>query len=117
LLVFLNHRDAPSVGDQPEVVVLSWRVLQAANGDRHLLAIVATGSLRMTSALASFNAAQCTLTTQSGRRYKLCGPPEAGQVQLGLLHVYALRSGLAEAVDVSDELWAMTGHGGTELPA
>lgn len=82
--------------------------MQATNGDRHLLAILESGSLRITSSLASFCPARCELITQSGRRYQLTGPPEKQQPQLGLMHANALRSGLRDAIDVSDEIWQST---------
>lgn len=108
MFVFLNERDAPPVEDQPTVAVNSWCVVQATNGDRHLVAILGSGSLRLTSALASFSPTQCELTTQSGRRYQLPGPPETRQPQLAILHANALRSGLHGAIDVSDEIWRST---------
>jgi hypothetical protein len=115
LFEFVNERDAPPVAVQPEVLVLSWRVFQLNNGDRHLFAILDSGSLRMTSALASFNVVRGMLTTKSGRHYKLCGPPEEGTVQLAMMHAYALRAGLLDPVDVSDELWAQTDQPGNGL--
>lgn len=107
---FFNERLAPQVTDQPTVAVLSWRVMQAGNGDRHLLAFLESGSLRITSRLSGFCPVQCELTTKSGRRYHLLGPPERQQPQLVLMDEYALRSGLLDAKDVSDELWNLVGQ-------
>lgn len=110
MFMFVNERDAPPVTDQPSVAVSSWCVMQGANGDRHLLAFLQTGSLRITSALASFCPTRVELTTQSGRRYQLLEPPERRQPQLGLMHAHALGSGVLEPADVSDELWAQVGQ-------
>ncbi len=110
MFVFFNERQAPPVKNQPAVAVRSWCVMQAGNRDRHLLAVLESGSLRITSPLAGFCPVQCELTTESGRRYQLLGPPERQQPQLGLMHTNALRSGLLDATDVSDELWHLVGQ-------
>ena len=110
MFVLVNERDAPPVTDQPTVAVSSWCVVQTANGDRHLLAFLETGSLRITSALATFDPQLAELTTRSGRRYQLLGPPEKRQPQLGLMRTRALDSGVLEPADVSDELWARVGQ-------
>ncbi len=102
---FVNHRDALPVAEQPSVQVKHWRIFRAANGNRHLLIILANGSLRITSAITSVDHATAELTTESGRRYQLLDLPEGRQPERTLLGAYALRSGLVDAVDVSDELW------------
>jgi len=108
MFAFVNARDAPAVDDQPRVAVASWCVVLGASGDRHLLAFLESGSLRITSALASFCPVRFELTTQSGRRYELLGPPEKRQPQLAMMHAIAFDSGLLLAIDVSDEIWGST---------
>ncbi len=107
LFTFVNERDAPPVAEQPAVQVKSWRVIEAVNGDRHLLMILDHGPLRITSAIANFDPATAELTTQSGRRYELLCPPEERQVQLSLLAANAIRAGLIDGVDISDALWKL----------
>ncbi len=103
----INERDAPPVADQPTVAVKSWRVMQAVNGDRHLLTILESGPVRITSALCSFDPVRAELTTQSGRRYELVEPPETQPLQLALLHANAQRAGLLDAMDISDSIWQL----------
>jgi hypothetical protein len=107
MFMFSNERDAPPVEEQPTVAVKCWRVMQAVNGDRHLLTILESGPVRITSALCSLDPVRSELTTQSGRRYELLGPPETQPVQLALLHANALRAGLPNAVDISDSIWQL----------
>ena len=103
--IFINERDAPLVSEQPIVAVNSWRVIEALNGDQHLLIILESGSLRTTSAISNFDRVATELTTRSGRRYVLLGPPEARRAKLDLLFANAVRVGIAAFIDISDELW------------
>jgi hypothetical protein len=107
MIFFVNERDPPPVTEQPAVQVQSWRLFQAANGDRHLLAILDHGAVRTTSAIISFDPASAELTTQSGRKYQVLSPPEARQPQLTMLTANALRAGLVDALDLSDTLWQL----------
>jgi hypothetical protein len=108
MFILINERDAPPVTDQPTVAVKSWRVVQALNGDQHLLTILEGGGpVRMTSALCSFDPVRAELTTQSGRRYELLVSPETQPLQLALLHANALRAGLLDATDISDSIWRL----------
>ena len=102
---FVNERDAPSVAEQSIVQTKSWRIVETVAGDRHLLVILDSGSLRVTSATTSFDAAPAVVTTSSGRKYALDGPPESRHSQLALLAANAQRVGLGDAVDVSDSIW------------
>ena len=105
MFVFFNEREAPRVEDQPAVQVRSWRLVEAPNGDQHLLVVLDHDPLRITSPLAGINKATAELITQSGRRYELSGPPETRELQLSLLTANAARAGLGDSVDISDELW------------
>ncbi len=106
-VTFVNERDAPTVADQPRVEVASWRVVRAANGDWHLLAILASGSLRVTSRIVNFDPVARELTTESKRAYRLLNPPEDRQLQHELLRANASRVGLGEAADISSDLWSL----------
>jgi hypothetical protein len=103
--IFVNERDAPSVDEQPSVAVGCWRVIEAANGHQHLLAILESGAVRMTSPLAGIVKATGDLVTQSGRRYELLCPPETRHPQVTVLLANAARSGITCFTDVSDSLW------------
>jgi len=109
VFIFVNEWDAPSVAEQPAVKVRSWRVIEAASGGRHLLAILEHGPVRITSPVVGFDSTTGELKTQSGRSYELIGPPEARQPQLALLNANALRAGVVSFVDVSDSLWQLIG--------
>jgi hypothetical protein len=93
------------VAEEPTVWVDSWRITKTVSGDLHLHAILESGSLRITSSIVTFVPETATLTTQSGRRYELLGPPESRRLQLTMLNANAVRAGLAAAVDISDDLW------------
>lgn len=67
--------------------------------------ILDTGSLRVTSSTAGFDAVAAVVTTSSGRKYELDGPPESRHAQLALLAANAQRVGLGDAADVSDSVW------------
>lgn len=69
------HRP-PSVTEQPFVEISQWNVFQFPNGDRHLVGYVGVeGRGRVTSKLMHWNATEKVLTTRSGRKYHLNGPP------------------------------------------
>ena len=107
MFAFFNERDAPDVDEQPTVQVRSWRVVEAVAGDRRLLVAMDHGPLRITSPLAGLSTASTELITQSGRRYELLAPPETRQPQWAQLAANAARSGLRDAVDVSEEVWQL----------
>jgi len=115
LFAFINERDAPSVADQPAVQVRSWRLVEAGNGDRHLLLMLEQGSLRITSRIVGLNTETRALITESGRRYELMAPAEAGQWQLAVLATYAVRADLGDAVDISDKTWRQFAVGPASL--
>ena len=106
-VAFVNERDAPASADQPRVEVSSWRLVQAANGDKRLLAILEGGSLRVTSRIVNFDPVSVELITESNRRYRLMRPPEDRQVQHELLRANASRVGLGDATDISSDLWSL----------
>lgn len=103
--IFLNERDAAPPSEQPLVRLDRWRLLQAPNGDQHLVAELPNGALRITSAIAASDAPSRSLTTSSGRRYLLDAPPTSDLVVLGKLAANAVRSGLGDAIDISEQTW------------
>ncbi|HEY4084125.1 MAG TPA: hypothetical protein VGM81_25830 [Burkholderiaceae bacterium] len=102
---FVNERNAPPVADRPVVRLRSWRIIETPPGNRHVVAVLDSGSLRVTSPIQSFDLVTCTVTTTSGRRYELSAPPEAASLPRQLMMASTLRPGLIGAVDVSDAVW------------
>lgn len=103
----LNDRDAPPVAEQPVVIVKSWRLFQAENGDQHPSIALDHGPLRITSPIVGFNPVSAELTTQSGRRYQLVGPPEVRRLQVEQLVAMGAHAGLIDPVDLSDSQWQL----------
>lgn len=104
-----NDRDAPTVGEQPLVEVHSWRVLRAPERSLHLVTLTGLseqgGTVRVTSAITAVDQDAGIVTTSSGRRYLLMGPPEDRDLQRELLRNGAVRLGMGTAVDVSVLAW------------
>ena len=103
--IFINERDAPSVAEQPTLEVGCWRVIEAADGHRHLLAVLDSGVVRITSPLTGVSEETGALITRSGRRYVLVFPPETREPQISLLLENAACVGLTGFVDISESLW------------
>lgn len=65
---FVNERNAPSVAEQPVVVLRSWRIIETSKGDRHIVAVLESGSLRITSPIKFVDLQSRTIITASRRR-------------------------------------------------
>lgn len=64
-----------SVRDQPSVSIIRWRVLQTDVGSRHLVGFNSEAvEGRVSTAIVEFDAGNRTVTTASGRLYRLVGP-------------------------------------------
>ena len=109
--VFVNDRLAPRVESKPTVALRHWRILVRGNADLHLCAQLDSGSLRLTSKLQCVELAQGTVTTESGRSYRLCAPPEKDDVLLGLMQRYALREIQSVSGDESEVVWQAISSG------
>lgn len=105
-LTLTNERDAPDVEQEGRVDVLSWRMYRLPMGDVHLSIWREGGVARVTSALASIDPGLSQVRTSSGRQYRLLAGPEAHPTTREVIEVNAARSGLAGAVDVSEEFWS-----------
>jgi len=105
LLAFVNERLAPEIRLQPLVDLLHWRILQRGNGALHLAVQMACGSFRLTSALMAIDLPRATITTESGRRYRLCAAPEDNEVLRGLITLNAARELVVISGDVSEPIW------------
>lgn len=105
-LIFVNGRPAPEVSSQPEVELHHWRILQRSSGSLYIAAQLASGSLRVTSALLAIDLSQSMIRTESGRSYRLCAPPESDQFLHALIAVNAVRELGSVADDVSETVWS-----------
>lgn len=102
---FLNHRLAPNVESQPSVELQHWRILVRGNGHMHLAAQLDLGSLRVTTKLQCMDVSRGIVTTESGRSYRLCAPPEEDELLRPLIELNALRNLLMISGDVSQAVW------------
>jgi len=109
-IAFINHRDAPAAQDEPSIEVYSWRLLKAPSGELHLGTLrdrqADRAIVRLTSALAAFDMAASAVTTASGRRYLLMGPPESRSLECMAIRNGAAQLGLAAGIDISAQCWA-----------
>lgn len=104
--LFLNERFAPQVSEQPEVDLHHWRMFRAPSGDTRLSAEINPGTMRITTPVVAVDIPKACCITLSGRRYRLCCPPEDGELLRALIQANAERSGLVGAADVSDSIWS-----------
>lgn len=61
--------------------------------------------VRLTSALAWFDMVARAVTTASGRRYVLMGPPESRPLECLAIRNGAAQLGLAGGIDISTQFW------------
>ena len=65
------HRPAP-VSEISELSICRWTVRELPDGDRHIVG-VALGEGRVSSKIIDYDKTTRTFTTQTGRKYQLCG--------------------------------------------
>lgn len=106
MFIFFNERNAPSVDEQPTVILNTWRVVETAAGQRRILAQMPGGSFRITSPLAAFDCRRWTARTSSGRVYEFGQAPTEDEFIRAAFAANAARAGLTSATDVSLQLWA-----------
>lgn len=105
-----NYRNAPGVDAQAEVTLSTWRVFCDAHGDHVLFGFHSGGkTLRMTTPIKEFDAAAGVVTTGSGRRYILSGPPVVNPGILAAMEFYALQYSVVLEADVTGEFWSGPG--------
>ena len=106
---FTNQRDAPPPEAEPSMEVRSWRLMKAPSGELHLGTLrdrqTDRAVVRLTSALAWFDMAAHAVTTASGRRYVLIGPPESRPLETMAIRNGAAQLGLAGGIDISVQFW------------
>lgn len=106
MLSFSNERDGPEVSVQAVVTPAEWLILQCPQGDRYLMGILSNDAVRSTSAIASALRDPSAVVTSSGRMYHLMqAPAKDPEVRLKLLG-NAMRIGLCDFSDVSEQLWS-----------
>jgi hypothetical protein len=69
---------ARRVADEPEIVLVEWRIMQTDTGERHFVGVRRDqGTGRVSSAIAEFDTHTRVGVTRSGRKYVLEGAPGA----------------------------------------
>ncbi len=108
-ITFVNERDAPPPEEEPSMEVHSWRLMKAPSGELHLGTLRDRQTdrvvVRLTSALAWFDMVARAVTTASGRRYVLMGPPERRPLECMAIRNGAAQLGLTGGIDVSAQFW------------
>lgn len=73
--MIISVRDAASIAQEPREHLQQWRIFTLANGDRHFCGVRANGTtVRVSSRIVMFDAADQSGMTSSGRIYQLEGP-------------------------------------------
>ena len=99
-------RPARSVADQPSVALANWHCMETADGRRHFIGYcIENVSVRVSTAVTTFDVAQLIAVTESGRAYRLQGPPGANVHALNAWREWADRHGLPPWRAVSQEIW------------
>lgn len=111
---FMNLRAAPLLRDQPQVRITHWRLAQLPDDTVVLVGVVPGGpdalTVRITSPIRCVDVAARLLQTWSGRVYVLVGDPATAPFMRTVLAERLARSGLEDAVDVTDALF-VPAHG------
>lgn len=105
-LVFRNLRYAPPAEIQTHVPALSWRVFETSHGSVHLALLLEGGTLRVTSAIRSVSRSKMDFVTESGRVYRLYGPPESSAELIQAFGLMTIKVAGVTVADVSDRFWA-----------
>jgi len=106
MIIFYNMRDVPVVANEPTVRPVAWRIVRSSAGSSHLVAVVQSGSLRMTSALQKAVAASRTVVTASGRVYELDAGPAEDPQTIDMLMARARLELHDDCEDVSAQIWS-----------
>ena len=102
----------PSTKIHPEAKLVSWRVYQLPNGDRHFNGFETTHHEgRATSKVVAFDPKTMTGQTQSGRHYTLVGPPGHNMDADYTWNAWARYNELEDYEDVSEEVYESNPQG------
>jgi hypothetical protein len=94
-----------SVDIEPELSLLSWRVVQTERGERHFVGIRPdTTHARVSSAIREFEMDSMIGVSASGRRYRLVGPPGWTDDSAYLLMAWCLTYDVRTCCDVTAEI-------------
>ena len=104
-----NFRDAPSVDQQTDVVLHTWRVMGDAFGRSYLLGFHSGSTLRMTTPIKTFDPLTGIVTTSSGRRYRLDGPPTECREIVSAIVTHGLISSIVFTDDKSASFATQSG--------
>lgn len=109
---FASQRQAPNVDNQPQVVLVYWRLFEVKTAQYCLAGIVPDLMvLRITTLIQAFDPAMRTWITSSGRMYETPGPPTGDSALRADMLRLAFSSGiLGDIRDVSDEFWTVMQH-------
>ena len=106
MIIFHDMRDVPVVANEPTVRPVAWRIVRSSAGATHLVAVVQSGSLRMTSALRNADVASRTVVTEAGRVYELDAGPADDLQTVDMLMARACLELHDSCEDVSAEIWS-----------
>jgi hypothetical protein len=94
---------------EPELSLLSWRVIQTERGERHFVGIRPdTRRARVSSAIRELDTHSMTGVSASGRRYRLVGPPGWTDDSAYLLMAWCLKYDVRTCCDVTAELLGLS---------
>lgn len=100
----------PSVADQPIILLVRWRVLEARNIEleieRHLVGYnVDQHEGRVSTAIQHFDLTARMAVTRSGRVYQLMGPPAYDSDGAWVWGHWSRLNGMTDEIDVTEEVW------------
>jgi hypothetical protein len=94
------------LNEQPDVTLRNWQVLEAPNGERHLIGYcVENLEGRVSSAVEHINADSLLAQTRSGRRYQLGGRPGHNSDAEYVWRTYMSVNGITAFTDVTATVW------------
>lgn len=96
---------------QPEVELFCWQVFEVDGGTHHFAGRkTSTGSARVSSEIKAFDHDSMQGITDSGRLYKLKGPPGANQEVVQWVQHWCRRGLVTEFQLVTDDYWPDSEH-------
>ncbi|MFN3732086.1 hypothetical protein [Comamonas testosteroni] len=99
-----------SVNEQPNLTLCPWLIFEFQHDGKTLRAAIGycieITEARTTSPIEKFNIAALVAETQSGRIYKLSGPPGASRDALYVWQNLAVLRGIKAYKDVSNEVYS-----------
>jgi hypothetical protein len=94
------------LNQQPDITLRSWQVLEAPNGERHLVGYCVENSEgRASSAVEHIHPATLVAQTRSGRRYQLRGRPGHDSDAEYVWRAYMSVNGITAFTDVTPSVW------------